>query len=332
MSIHKLYIFAKNRDAIASQRGYSYQQLKILEDWLENRVIGGDEDIYCDFEDDILAKDLSKEKTTFKQIKLYSKDFSFSSESIKKSISHFFSLYTKGEYIFDQVEFHFETNVSVVGTTKNDNDAALLEEWYKNQESISADLLQRIRVRVMRILDEYIEERVEELNKVELKSDVQVAQNIYTNLKDEDFDAFIQSIKWRFDGEQNNEAIERILSSIEELISKIPLPLDGDKTKIYSSLLVNEVFQRSIQDDPEDRKLTKELLDNVLLNAGDREDKWYAETIRQFRGITIQYFYQGEFQTAISAVRYCRINQLDHSHTVLTAKYWTLGYPYFRLY
>ncbi|HAK76185.1 MAG TPA: hypothetical protein DCM71_04570 [Runella sp.] len=317
MSIHKLHIFAKNRDAIAAQKGYSYQQLKTLEDWLENRVAGGDEDIYCDFEDDILSKDLLKGKTIFKQIKLYSKDFSFSSESITKTIAHFFSLYTKGEYIFDQVEFHFETNVSVVGKTVKDNDAALLEEWYKNQDSISADLLKRIRVRIKRILNEYIEERVEELSNVEFKSDVQIAQNIYANLKNEDFDAFIHCIKWRFDGEQNNEAVEHILSDIEELISKISLPLDGDKTKIYSSLLVNEVFQRSIQDDPEDRKLTKELLDDVLLNAGDREDKWYAETIRQFRGITIQYFYQGEFQTAISAARYCRINQLDYSHISL---------------
>jgi hypothetical protein len=318
MSIHKLYIFAKNRDSVAVQKGYSYQQLKTLEDWIENRIAGGDEDIYCDFEDDILARDLSKGKTTFKQIKLYSTDFSFSSESIKKAIAHFFSLYTKGDYSFDQVKFHFETNVSVVGRTVKDNDAALLDEWDKNQENISADLLQRIRVRVKKILGEYIEERVEELKgNVELKSDVQIAKNIYDNLKGEDFDAFILSIKWRFDGEETNQAIERILFRIEELISKIPLPLDGGKTNIYSPLLVNEVFQRSIQDDPVERKLTKELLDAVLLNAGEKEDKWYAEAIQQFKGVTVQHFYQGEFQTAISAASYCRWNHMDDSHKSL---------------
>lgn len=318
MSIHKLHIFAKNRDAIAAQKGYSYQQLKTLEDWIENRIAGDNQDIYCDFEDDILARDISKGKTTFKQIKLYSTDFSFSSESVKKAIAHFFSLYTKGEYSFDKVEFHFETNVSVVGRTIKDNDAALLDEWHKNQHNLSAELLQRIRVRVMKILGEYIEERVEEFKaNVDLKSDLQIAKNIYDNLKDEDFDAFIQSIKWQFDDEETNQAIERILSSIEELIPKIALPLDGSKTNIYSSLLVNEVFQRSIQDDPEDRKLTKELLDAVLLNAGEREDKWYAEAIQQFQGITIQHFYQGEFQTAISGASYCRWNQLDNSHISL---------------
>jgi hypothetical protein len=319
MSIHKLHIFAKNRDAIAAQKGYSYQQLKTLEDWIENRIAGGDEDIYCDFEDDILARDLSKGRTTFKQIKLYSTDFSFSSESVKKAIAHFFSMYTKGEYSFDQVEFHFETNVSVVGRTIKDNDAALLDEWHKNQHNLSTDLLQRVRIRIKKILGEYVEERIEELKgNTDLKSDVQIAKNIYGNLNDDDFDAFIQSIKWQFDGEKTNQAIERILYRIEELIPKIPLPLHGRKTNIYSSLLVNEVFQRSIQDDTEDRKLTKELLDAVLLNAGEREDKWYVEAVQRFKGITIQHFYQGQFQTAISAASYCRWNQLDDGHKSLS--------------
>ena len=318
MSLHQLHIFAKNRDAVAAQKGYSYQQLKTLEDWIENRIAGDDQDIYCDFEDDILARDISTGKTTFKQIKLYSTDFSFSSESIKKAIVHFFSLYTKGEYSFDQVAFHFETNVSVVGRTIKDNDASLLDEWHKNQYILSAHLLERIRVRVQKIIGEYIEERVEELKpNVDLKSDLQIAKNIYDNLKDEDFDAFIQSIKWHFDGVESNQAIGIILSRIEELVPKIPLPLDGSKTNIYASLLVNEVFHRSIQDDPEDRKLTNELLDALLLNAGEREDKWYAEAIQQFKNITTQHFYQGEFQTAISAASYCRWNQLDDSHKSL---------------
>src|SRR5262245_10833980 len=109
MGIHKLHIFAKNRDAIAAQKGYSYQQLKTVQDWIENRIEGGNADIYCDFEDDILSRDISQEKTIFKQIKLYSTDFSFSSDSIKKAIAHFFMMYTKGDYLFDQIEFHFET-------------------------------------------------------------------------------------------------------------------------------------------------------------------------------------------------------------------------------
>lgn len=315
MSVHKLYIFAKNRDAVAAQKGYTYQQLKTLEDWIENRIIAGEDDIYCDYEDDILARDISKGRSIFTQIKLYSTDFSFSSESVKKAIAHFFMLFVKGEYSFDQVEFRFETNVSIVGRTAKDNDAALLREWHENQGNISADLLQRIRIRVKKILDEYINERTEELKDVtELKSDLQLARNIYTNLKDENFDALIGSIKWQFDDEEANDAIDRILGNLQELIPRIPLPLDSDKTKIYSSLLVNEVFKRSIQDDPEKRKLTNELLDSILLNAGEREDKWYADIFPQYKGITVHDFYQGEFQTVINAANYCRWNFMDEGH------------------
>lgn len=318
MNIHKLHIFAKNRDAVAAQKGYSYQQLKTLEDWIENRIAGGNEEIYCEFEDDIFTKNITKQKTTFKQIKLYSSDFSFSSESIKTAISHFFSLYTKVEYSLDQVEFHFETNVSVVSRTVRDNDAALLEEWHVNQENISTQLLQRIRERIKNILAEYVKKRVEELTKnAEFTSELQIAREIFKNLTDEDFDRFIQCIKWRFDGDESNKAIETILARIQESIPKIPLPLIDSKTNVYSSLLVNEVFQRSIKDEPEDRKLTKELLDAVLLNAGEIEDQWYAEVFQLYKGFTPKYFYPGEFQTAISGTRYCRSKQLDDSHTDL---------------
>ncbi len=79
MNIHKLHIFAKNRDAIAAQKGYTFQQLKTLEDWIENRIAGEQQDIYCDYEDDILSRDIDKNKTKFTQITLYNTDFSFSS-------------------------------------------------------------------------------------------------------------------------------------------------------------------------------------------------------------------------------------------------------------
>ena len=53
MSISKLHIFSKNTDANASLRGYQYQILKTLETWLSNFILGVDEEIFCDFEDDI---------------------------------------------------------------------------------------------------------------------------------------------------------------------------------------------------------------------------------------------------------------------------------------
>lgn len=128
MSLHKLHIIGKNRDAVATQKGFTYQQLKTLEDWVSNRINNGDEDIYCEYEDDIFTQDSVSGKLTFKQIKLYSTNFSFTSESLVNALENFFSLYVKGEYSLNEVEFVFETNVSVAGRNVGDNDAKLLSD------------------------------------------------------------------------------------------------------------------------------------------------------------------------------------------------------------
>ncbi len=316
MSIHKLHIFAKNRDAIATQKGYAFQQLKTIEDWIQNRIGKRDDVIYCDYEDDIFARDLKQGTSKFTQVKLYSTDFSFLSDGVKKAIGHFFMLYVKGDYAFDKMEFNFETNASIVKRVVKDNDADLLQEWSDNQGKISEELLGRIRTRVKKILDEYIDEMFEELkNKQEAKSDIQQARIVYNKLKDEDFDAFIKCIKWQFDGVDSNIAVEQIISRIEELIPKIQLPLDESRTQIHAALLVKEVYERSIQDDPEDRKLTNDLLDSILLNGEGTEEKWYAETLRQFKSVNnVKSFFPGEFQAAINGARYCRWNVEDDGH------------------
>lgn len=317
MSYHILYIFSKNRDAVAALKGYSYQQLKTLEDWLENRILGKQADIYCEYEDDILVRDILQHKTIFKQIKLYSTDFSFSSEGITKAISHFFSLYVKGDYSFDDVEFHFETNVSIVGKDFKDNDALLLSEWNEHQVNISSELMSRLRVRVKNILDEYISKRYKELVKnssTEEKEGIDKAKHFYDNLSDDNFDSFIKCIKWDFSKEESSSAVESILDRIKRLISRLPLPLDTNKIEIYSSLLVNAVFQSSIQDEPEQRKLTLEMLDKILLDAGDLEDRWYSDTYSQFKNSQILTFFPGEFQSVIAAASYCRWKNLDDTH------------------
>lgn len=315
MNIHVLHIIGKNRDAVASQKGYSYQQLKTIEDWLENRIANGDDEIYCEYEDDIFASDSINGKSTFKQIKLYGNDFSFASESITKSIINFFSIYVKGEYSFDKVQFDFETNVSIVEKDRKGNDAELLAEWYENQDNISEDLLGRIRPRIRGILDNYVNGRLSELaGKDDTKSAAQQAKLVYDSLKDDDFDQFIKSIKLHFNGEDSNDAVERVIANIKNLITKVPLPLNLEKTDIYFSILVNEVFQTSIQDNPQNRKLTKDQLDAILLNAGENDDKWYVEAYSQFKEYKIEEFFPGEFQTAISGASYCRWKNLDISH------------------
>ncbi len=322
MDIHKLYIFAKNRDAIAAQKGYSFQQLTTIRDWLRNRVAGGSEVIYCDYEDDIFLRDHNLGKSTFKQIKLYSTNFSFTSESITNSIAHFFMLYVKGDYAFDQTKFEFETNASIVGKNVKENDALLLKEWYENQGALSNELIARIRTRVKKILDEYVNARYEELSRdVDQKPNVQKAKQVYDALTDDDIDAFIHCIHWRFDGVDQNTAVEQIVAEIEELVMQVPLPLDEDKSKIYRDMLIAEVHRRSTQDNPEERILTNELLDSILLIAGSKEDIWYTDAVRHARESSIvKEFFPGEFQNTIAATRYCRWKNLDDDHKLVWQK------------
>jgi hypothetical protein len=316
MDIHKLYIFAKNRDAIAAQKGYSFQQLTTIRDWLSVRVAGGKQVIYCDYEDDIFLRDHTQSKATFKQIKLYSTNFSFASESITNSIAHFFMLYVKGDYAFDQTTFEFETNASIVGKNVKDNDALLLKEWYENQDALTDELITKIRKRVKKILDEYVNVRYEELSSdVDQKSNVQKAKLVYETLMDDDIDAFIRCIHWRFYNVDQNTAVDRVVAEVESLVMQVPLPLNENRSKIYTALLIAEVHRRSIQDNPDDRKLTNELLDSILLSAGSKEDIWYAEAVRHTRqSSTVEKFFPGEFQNAIAATRYCRWKNLDDRH------------------
>ena len=315
MSFHKLHIIGKNRDAVATQKGFTYQQFKTLEDWVHNRINNGDEDIYCEYEDDIFTQDSVSGKLTFKQIKLYSTNFSFSSESLVNALENFFSLYVKGEYSFDEVEFVFETNVSVAGRNVGDNDAKLLSDWNESQGVLSEELLGRIRVRMRKILDHYVEERLTELSgKEATREEAEKAKVVYDSFSDEDIDQFIKCIRWVFHQEEPNEAVENVVADIKANLTRIPLPLEEDKTDIYFSLLLNEVIQKSIQDEPQARKLTKDQLDVVLLHAGEDDDKWYVEIFQQFNGYSPDMFFSGEFQAVISAASYCRWKNMDDGH------------------
>jgi hypothetical protein len=161
--ISKLHLFAKDTDAPDVIKGFKYQELKTLEVWLYNKVHGIEEHIYCDFEDDIFQRDLKSFKCTFKQLKLYSsKNFSFSSEEIAKSLAHFFMLFVKGEYLMDEPLFIFETNTSIAAK-KGNNDTELLAEWVLNQDNLSSDLLSKCIAKLKSIIDSYVNEQYEKI-------------------------------------------------------------------------------------------------------------------------------------------------------------------------
>lgn len=316
--ISKLYLFAKDTDAPHVIKGFKYQELKTLEVWLSNKVHGIDERIYCDFEEDIFQRDLKEFKSTFKQLKLYSsKNFSFSSQEIKKSIVHFFMLFVKGEYLLDEPLFIFETNTSIA-IKKGDNDAELLEEWSNNQDDIPDILLQQCVDKLKSIVDEYIADQYSALRKDDNQHDLVIAKDTYEGLPQETWEQFTKSIKWIFGGISSEEAIDISIQSSMTLISQLPFPISqNDYTKVFDRLR-GIVGDKSMEGSPENRFLTNELLDNQLLNLGDKDDKVYVQSFELWKDVSeISYFNIGEFYQVLFAAKHCRRNKYLESHSTI---------------
>lgn len=317
MSLHKLFLFSKDTDASATEQGFQYQKLKTLKTWIENRINNKDEVIYCDYEEDIFQRDLKAGKAKFRQIKLYSSNFSFSKEEIQKSVAHFFMLFVKGDYKFDEIQFLFETNSGIAKEVKG-NDANLLREWVTNQDTMTNELRAKCRERVKVIINDYIAEIYEAKISAEKKAELQQAKNIYEQLPDDIWDAFVSSIKWQFDKIPQEQAIPVLLEEITVLIPNLPLPLDPSKVSTYISVLHFEIANRTAQDNDEDRMLTNKLLDILLLNQGSEKERWYSDVYQKWSSVKkIIHFNIGAFYEAISAARHCRWEMHNSDHEAL---------------
>jgi len=315
MSISKLFLFSKNTDAPATEQGFHYQKLKTLKTWLENRISETDERIYCDNEEDIFQRNIATGESKFRQVKLYSSNFSFSREEIQKSLAHFFMLFVKGDYLQDEVSFLFETNSDIARETRG-NDGDLLNEWHQNQDAMSDDLLARVTVRVKDIIDAYIAEVYQEEMNSDLKSQLQQAKQIYDTLPDEVWKKFIKSIKWQFDNIEPKEAIPLLIAETEALTEKLPIKTGRPSTCV--SILHWEIAKKTAETDAENKYVTNDLLDVLLLNDGTDKDRWYAEVYQKWLPVTgIEVFNIGAFYEVINAARHCRWELYESQHADL---------------
>lgn len=317
MSISKLNIFSKNTDASTSIRGYNYQTLKTLETWIENLLNNIDEKIYCDYEEDIFHKNELAKTVKFRQLKLYSSNFSFKSAEIEKCISHFFMLHVKTDYLQTEKEFVFEANTNIAGNYK-DNDAELLRNWVANQNDLPADLLKKCSEKVKSIVSKYIYDQVEEIKEKFDESTIKEAISIFENLTEDNWNEFTKKIKWKFADQEPDKEFSTTISNIESLISKLPFRIKNDDIKAVFGILYKEVSLKASNDEPELRKLTLEELELLLIDTGEKEDKWYAEVYDRWKDIKlIEYFKVGEFYEIINATRYCRRHNYLTNHDEL---------------
>lgn len=318
MSITKIHLFSKNTDAVASMRGYEFQKLKTLEAWLEASVNKTDEKIYCEYEEDIFQRNEKSQTSRFRQLKLYSTNFSFASEEIRKAIIHFFDLYTKGDYLFDDVSFIFEANSSVAASYA-DNDAELLRHWHGSQDKMDEELKQNCAGKVKNIVDGYFSSEYARAEKdSKLTQEIEEGYKFFKDLKEDDWKAFVSKIKWVFGGLPVEEAVSQVNNNIRSLILRLSHPIDKEALSSIMGVLYLAVSDRAIQDLPENRVLDAGLLDKLVLEHGSEEERWYIAQYEKWSKLPeIEYFSIGEFYEIVDATQHCRRSRNVWKHIQL---------------
>ena len=314
MEINKLHIFSKDTDAFSSQRGYNYQTLKTLETWIQNFLDNKKEDVYCEFEEDIFQKDSLNKTVKFRQLKLYSSNFSFSSKEVKKCISHFFMLHIKSDYNDFQKEFIFETNSNIAGK-RLENDAELLKDWYRNQDSLDDKKVKSYSEKIKSIVTEYILGQEKAIKKQYSNRLLNEALSVFEKLDDNFWSEFTKLIKWKFIGISSDSEFIRIKNNIEDLILQLPI-LDKKSNEIeVFGVLLEKVFSATSQENPDDRKLTLIEFEKTILNIGSEDDKWYSNKQSFYAEIEkIETFRIGEFYEILDLVNFCRRKRYLHRH------------------
>ncbi|WP_336702857.1 hypothetical protein [Chryseobacterium indologenes] len=303
MDTNKLFIFSKDTDAVSAQRGYNYQTLKTLESWVENFKNSIREEIYCEFEEDIFHKNTETKGAKFRQIKLYSSNFSFNSKEIKKAIFNFFTLHVKSNYNDFTKQFIFETNTNIAEKYK-DNDAELLKEWVKFQKDLDEEKTSKYARKSKEIVNEFInEKKINDKNRF----DIAEAKEIFLKLDDVFWQNFIRLIRWDFLGRESGEEFSNIKERIESLIIQLPFSIKNDNVSQVFGVLLETVFCKINIENEEDRKLTYDEFETIMLNIGSEEDKWYAKRFENYKKIGVPDFFRiGEFYEVINLINYCR--------------------------
>ena len=321
MSISILHIFSKDTDANASLRGYHYQVLKTVETWVDNFLNNIDDEIYCDFEEDIFQKNPNLKTAKFRQIKLYSSNFSFASKEIRKCIAHFFMLHVKTDYTLLEKEFVFEANTSVA-QKKGGNDAELLRKWNANQDNLDKELLKECAVKVQSIVSTYIQKQAkalgEKANKDE-KETIDEALVAFESLNESDWSEFTKKIKWKFNNVSADEEFLAIRKKIEKQILQLPFQIDEKNLPSFFGVLNTKVWYKASSENPEERKLTLNELREIFLQSAKDSDKWYWQVTERWNGVAaILQFIIGEFYEVIDATRHCR----QHNYLTMHDQQW----------
>ncbi len=305
-SINHLHLFSKDTSATATERGFQYQRLLTVENWLTNRLNFIPEKIYCDYQEDIFSVNRDGEKYKFQQIKSYSENFSFSKKEITKTLFNFFMLWAK--YHEQTTQFWFVTNSSIARRKKS-NDSDILSGWVQHQENISAEMMEQIVNRVRSIVDSQIMEAYDQIKDVDNDNPFAAeAIQSYKDMSESDWIRFISSIRWHFEDLSPEQSLEAVRIRIIDLIFELPIVLDRDKALGYLSILHYYVSECTTKENPEERVLVNMLVDVLILREGDQKARWYTFILAKPAALPLTRFYADEFYEIVDAIRFFGFN------------------------
>lgn len=307
MSISKLYLFSKNTDAPFVARGFEYQKMKTLETWLNNYLRQVDEVIYCDYEEDVFQRNDQSNEARFRQIKLYSTNFSFKSEEVQKAVAHFFMFHVNSDYQDWNKQFVFEAS-SGVAATRGDNEADLFRDWVAGQDNLSAELLAKCTAKVKQFVTDYIEKQAKKLSESIDPAILEEALQVLRQLGEEEWQEFTRRIRWDFAEEATPEAaFAAAHARVQDLLKQLPFDLPEVQQRALEGILWEIVSFKIAGSTPADRALTLAELEDNILASGSEKEQWYGTIYQKWRAAALTgQLRPGEILEIINAANYCR--------------------------
>jgi hypothetical protein len=316
--IDHLHIYHRNTEAVDSQRGYQYQILRTMELWVENYHNQLEEEIFCEYEDDIFQNDKIGGKLKFRQIKLYSSNFSFTSAEIKKSIINFFFLHIKTGYKDFTKTFIFETNAKIAGKYK-DNNSELLRHWFENQDNLDEGTLERCKKLLKGIITKHIRDESEQLKDRYESQLISAALDELSSIQDREWKSLVKNIKWVFGEKEPHLEFSETINRVKVRIENLNLSLENHHVEALFGTLYKEVSIKATHENYEDRKLDNKLFERLLASTSSDKDRWYWGVKNRWNEVTqIDYLIVGELFELIDAGRHCR----RHSHLHRHSSFW----------
>ncbi|MBF4518939.1 hypothetical protein IRZ71_21495 [Flavobacterium sp. ANB] len=300
-------VFDVNTDAVATNKGFYYQYLTILKKWITNFIEDNDIEAYSEVDQDI--KEVG-ENLVFTQVKCYTSTFSLASEEVKSTIFNFFLLYLKNKNLFAEPKFCFATNTKVAVREK------LLIQWI-DDESLNDSKLKKICINKIReILSKEIKirknKKLSQKISVEKSSLIKSSSEALNLIIEDEVANFTQKIQWKFESLSPDEAIKKIKSEIELLLTNEKF--NNKPISILFGVLISEIFRCSQNKDVAKRKLTKEMISDLLERSDNELQNYQNDKFFRLINIDIEII-RSNIENIQSKIDYhdFRINTLEKS-------------------